>query len=97
MVNLIDNGGQEQAFGGCLTDNPAGPQHPRIEGDADDGLTLDEQFDLIVGKLPIARHERAAIIVTGHHRAREPFQRLKKTLIGKVRHIENHADAFEFL
>src|SRR5437867_2434202 len=67
-------------------------EHPVIAGSADDGVSLDEALDLVIGELPIAGNERAAVVVACQDRPAEQFRCLPETLVRQVRHIEDHAD-----
>ena len=50
---------------------PAWHDHPGVERHADHRAAVDERADLIVGELPVVRHERAAIRVARPHRPAE--------------------------
>ena len=75
----------------------SGIEHPGVERRADDGAALDQPLDLVVGELPLVRHQRAAVVMAGQHRAAVDLQRLVEALVGQVRHVEDHADAFHLL
>src|SRR5688572_12397488 len=93
MIQVIDQPLQDQAGGlRCrLAANPAGHHHPGIQSAADDGLSLDEGFDLFVGELAIVGHESATIGMTGPEATLKEIERLPKTFVAEMRHIENDA------
>src|SRR5438094_5473636 len=67
-------------------------EHPVIAGSADDGVSFDEALDLVIGELPIAGNERTTVIVAGKDGPAEQFRGLPETLVGQMRHVQDHAD-----
>src|SRR5262245_18251658 len=72
-------------------------KHPAVKRDANDALALDQHLCLLVCQLPLVGDERAIVVMAGEHRAVIPVHGLVETLIRKMRHVEDHADALHLL
>src|SRR5690348_2869949 len=97
MIDVIRDRLERNHLGRSLPAHPAWIEHPAIKSGADDSGARNKLADLIIRQLPIARHQRTAIMVTGQHRPAKQVERLGHASIAKVRDIENHAEPLELL
>src|SRR6266540_3340529 len=79
MVDMIDDIAQRDSWVGgdvARSDHPGRPDHPGVERRADHPVARDNRADLLVVELALVRHQRAAVVVAGDHRAAITFERL---------------------
>src|SRR6266567_2606803 len=79
-----------------LPPDPAGNQHPRIERAPNHRFTGNQFPKLLVAELAHVGNERPAVLMAGPERAAKKIERLPKTLVAKMRDIENKAKPFDF-
>jgi len=75
---------------------PAGDHHPTVEDAADDGVTLDEKFDLLIAELTGIVDQRAAVGVTRPDGAAENFEGLKKGGVTEMGGVEDDPEFIHF-
>src|SRR6185437_3276861 len=97
MIDVIRDRFERNDLRRSLPAHPAGIEHPAIEGRADDGSARNKLADLIIRQLPIARHQRTAIMMAGQHRRAKEIERLGHASIAQMRDIENHPEPLELL
>ena len=83
-IDVVGHGLETDRFARGLAPDPAGDEHPGVEGRADDGTALDQQSDLLVAELPAVGDEHPAVVVTGQHRPAEDVERLEEAGIREV-------------
>ena len=67
----------------------AAVQHGGVHRHADHAVALDDRAQDLVRELPLARNERAAVLVRGDHGAVEPVERLCDGRVGGVRGVQH--------
>ena len=94
VVNVVDQSIEcdARAFRSAPPPLPARHDHPRVERRADHGAPLHQGADLIVGELPVVRHERTAIGVARPHRSAECGERLPEARVAEMRCVEDHTE-----
>ena len=80
-------------FRGALAADPAGDDHPRVEGEADDGVALGEEAEVFVGELALMRDEGAAEVVAGPDGAVEEIEGFHEAFVAEVGDVEEDAEA----
>ena len=93
VVDVIGHGLEADDLARGLAADPAGREHPGVEGRADHGASLDQQADLLVAELPAVGDQGPAVVVAGEHRAAEDVERLEEAGVGKVGGVEDHAES----
>ena len=81
VVDVVDQPIERHArvLRGAPPPLPARHDHPGVERNANHGAPLDQRADLIVGELPVVRHERAAVGVARPHRSAERLAALPRS------------------
>ncbi len=93
MVDVIRHRLQRDAQGlrSAAAPLPSGHQHPGIEHGTDDGVACNQLAKLIVGELPVVRHEGAAVRVAGPDRPVEMIKGLPEAVVAEVGDVEDDA------
>ena len=65
VIYLVGEVGEGDGGLGGLGADVVGVELPAVEGVADDGVALDQGFELVVGELAGARNEGAGVLVGG--------------------------------
>ena len=74
VVDVVGDGLEADDLARGLAPDPAGREHPGVEGRADDGAALDQEADLLVAELPAVGDQGPAVVVAGQHRAAEDVE-----------------------
>src|SRR5579875_2591706 len=97
MVDMVDDVGQGNEFTRRLASHIARIEHPVVEGRTDHAAALNNETDLIIGKLAIPGNESPAVIVTGQDRAVVDLEGLVEALISEVGQVKDQTAGFDCL
>ena len=70
-------------------------QHPIVAGNANYTSARNHDLELLVGKLPSARHQRTTILMARQHRTVKRVDHLLERKIAQMGEVENHAQPLE--
>src|SRR4051794_10092303 len=70
---------------------PLRQEHPIVACNSDDTAARDDSLQLLIGKLPIARHQCAAILMACKYWSTERIDHFAESSITEVSHIQNNS------
>lgn len=75
---------------------PLWREHPIVTCNSDHTAARDDSLQLLVGKLPIARDQRSAVLMACKNRAAKRVDHFAKSLVAEVSYVEYDSQSLEF-